>query len=90
MAKTGIGALAVTPAGVMTARPAAPAGRAERNGGLKVYYIVDRKVKEKIERGELKFGTEYDALRALVISDIMLMEREEIERLVKKATRKAE
>jgi hypothetical protein len=71
MAKTGTGALAVTPASVMTARPAAPAGGAERNGGLKVYWIVDRKAKEEIESGRLRFATEYDALRALIISDVI-------------------
>jgi hypothetical protein len=71
MAKTGTGALAVTPASVMTARPAAPTGRAERNGGLRVYWIVDRKVKEEIESGRLRFSTEYDALRALIVSDVI-------------------
>jgi hypothetical protein len=71
MAKTGTGALAVTPAGVMTAPAPAPGAGAERNGGLKVYWIASKEVKEGIESGRLRFSTEYDALRALIVSDVI-------------------
>ena len=64
-------ALAVTPAGAMTAPPAAPAGGAERSGGLRVYWLVNKKIAEKIERGELRFGSGYDAARALIIADMV-------------------
>jgi len=62
---------AVTPAGAVTAPALAPRAGAEKTGGLRVLWIVDREVKEKIERGELKFATEYDAIRALVVSDVI-------------------
>jgi hypothetical protein len=64
-------ALAVTPASVMTAPVPAPGAGAERNGGLKVYWIASKEIKEKMERGELKFANEYDAARALIISDVI-------------------
>ena len=123
----------VTPTGTMTAPAPAPGAGAERNGGLRVLYLVEKEVKEKIERGELQFATEYDAMRALLRSDVIrvlevrvgsavayvvalleddeymyaataeeairmaaedpdaviLMTHEEIERLVKKATKRA-
>ena len=59
----------VTPTGTMTAPAPAPRAGAERTGGLRVLYLVEKEVKERIERGELKFATEYDAIRALVASD---------------------
>ena len=124
---------AVTPAGAVTAPAPAPRAGAERTGGLRVYWLVNKDIKEKIERGELKFATEYDAMRTLVRADtirilevrvgsavayvvalleddeyhyassaeeairmaaedpdaVILMTHEEIERLVKRATRKA-
>ena len=60
---------AVTPAGAMTAPAPTPGAGAERTGGLRVYWLVNAEVKERIERGELKFSTEYDALRALLLAD---------------------
>ena len=60
---------AVTPAGTMTAPAPAPGAGAERTGGLRVYWLVNKDIKEKIERGELKFATEYDTFRALVKTD---------------------
>ena len=62
---------AVTPAGAVTAPAPAPRAGAERNGGLRVLYLVEKEVKERIERGELKFSTEYDAMRALLRSDVI-------------------
>jgi hypothetical protein len=111
----------------------APGAGAERNGGLRVYWLVNKDIKEKIERGELQFATEYDAMRTLVRADtirilevrvgsavayvvalleddeyhyadnveeairmatedpddVVLLTHEEIERLVKKATKRA-
>ena len=62
---------AVTPAGAVTAPAPAPRAGAEKTGGLRGYWLVNKDVKERIERGELRFSTEYDALRALVISDVI-------------------
>jgi hypothetical protein len=36
-----------------------------------VYWIVSKEVKEGIESGRLRFSTEYDALRALIVSDVI-------------------
>jgi hypothetical protein len=53
----------------MTAPAPAPGAGAERTGGLRVLYLVEKEVKERIERGELQFATEYDAIRTLLHAD---------------------
>jgi hypothetical protein len=69
MVKAGPKAPAVTTVGAMTAPPAAPAGGAERNAGLRILWIVNKEVMERIERGELRFRSEYEAMRALLVTD---------------------